>query len=40
MLTHKSRGRKVYNRVTMESLRAIQESYGVDLGFDASGGGA
>ena len=32
-VTHKSCGRKVY-RVTLDSLRTIQESYGVDLGFD------
>ena len=33
-VTHKSHGRKVYSRVTLESLQAIQASYGVDLGFD------
>lgn len=32
--TNKSCGRKVYGRVTLETLRAIQTSYGVDLGFD------
>jgi hypothetical protein len=35
--THKSCGRKVY-RVTLDSLRAIQASYGIDLGFDEIGG--
>lgn len=39
-VTHKSHGRKVYSRVTVESLRAIQESYGVDLGFDEKDDGA
>ena len=38
--THKSCGRKVYSRVTLDSLRAIQESYGIDLGFDEKGDGA
>jgi hypothetical protein len=33
-VTRKSHGRKVFSRVTLESLQAIQESYGVDLGFD------
>jgi hypothetical protein len=36
-VTHKSCGRKVY-RVTLESLRTIQASYGIDLGFDETGG--
>jgi hypothetical protein len=39
-VTHKSCGRKVYSRVTLESLRTIQESYGIDLGFDEKGDGA
>jgi hypothetical protein len=39
-VTHKSHGRKLYNRVTLESLRAIQQSYGVDLGFDEKSDGA
>jgi hypothetical protein len=39
-VTNKSCGRKVYGRVTLASLRAIQESYGVDLGFDENGDGA
>ncbi|MCE5268284.1 MAG: hypothetical protein LLG00_10410 [Planctomycetaceae bacterium] len=39
-VTHKSCGRKVYGRVTLESLRAIQASYGVDLGFDEKSDGA
>ncbi len=33
--THKTCGRKVY-KVSLESLRTIQASYGVDLGFDES----
>jgi len=37
--THKTCGRKVY-RVTLDSLRAIQESYGIDLGFDEKSDGA
>lgn len=40
MVTHKTCGRKMYNRVTLENLGAIQESYGVDLGFDDNGDGA
>ena len=36
-VTHKSCGRKVY-RVPLDSLRTIQESYGVDLGFDETKG--
>jgi hypothetical protein len=36
-VTHKSCGRKVYG-VTLESLRTIQASYGVDLGFDETSG--
>jgi hypothetical protein len=37
--TSKTCGRKVY-RVTLDSLRAIQESYGIDLGFDEKSDGA
>ncbi len=40
VVTHKSCGRKVYSRVTLESLRVIQESYSVDLGFGENGDGA
>jgi hypothetical protein len=36
--TNKSCGRKVYGRVTLDSLRAIQASYGVDLGFNEMDG--
>jgi hypothetical protein len=37
--TSKTCGRKIY-RVTLDSLRAIQESYGIDLGFDEKSNGA
>jgi hypothetical protein len=39
-VTHKSCGRKVYSRVTLESLQTIQMSYGIDLGFDQKSDGA
>jgi len=37
--THKTCGRKVYG-VSLDSLRTIQETYGIDLGFDEKGNGA
>ena len=38
--THKSCGRKVYGREMLGKLRSVQESYGIDLGFDGEAGGA
>jgi hypothetical protein len=34
VVTFKSHGRKVYARTSLESLQAVQTSYGVSLGFD------
>jgi hypothetical protein len=37
LTTNKSCGRKVYGRVTLDKLRAVQDSYGIDLGLEENG---